>query len=301
VLESTKGWRTQVLKLRNLVFAETQLVYLTATLEPSEESEFIRLMALLPKEDSHWFRSPTTRPNIAYSVHRFNQAEEDEADVLAALVHKAKEQYPLPGQIIVYCDSIKKTKHYAAMLGAVCFHRETGTAEEKLALLRELTDGLQQVFVATSALGLGVDCGSIRHVFFVGQIRRLRDLVQQAGRAGRDGAPSRATIIQGAAYAPNGKRRVRTWSSNVDARVHEIIEGNSCIRVVLDRAMDGDMLRQRCRRGEEACSRCQEQGVLEEEGPLADAEKLLAEAEEELSAHAVGETGDNAANQELAD
>jgi superfamily II DNA helicase RecQ len=41
VLESTKGWRAQVLKLRSLVQAETQLVYLTATLKLKEESEFI--------------------------------------------------------------------------------------------------------------------------------------------------------------------------------------------------------------------------------------------------------------------
>jgi superfamily II DNA helicase RecQ len=152
-------------------------------------------MALPPEEESHSFRSRTTRPNIAYSTHCFNQADEEEADVLARLVHEAKEQSPLPGQIIVYCDLVQKTKRYAAMLGAVCFHRESGTAEEKLALLRQLTDGLQHVVVATSALGLGIDCSTIRHVFFVGQIRRLRDLVQQSGRAGRDGAPSKATII----------------------------------------------------------------------------------------------------------
>jgi hypothetical protein len=54
-------------------------------------------MALLLKEESHWFRARTTRPNVAYSVHRFNQVAEDEADVLARLVHEAKEQYPLPG------------------------------------------------------------------------------------------------------------------------------------------------------------------------------------------------------------
>jgi superfamily II DNA helicase RecQ len=291
VLESTKGWRTQVLKLRNLVHAETQLVYLTATLKPSEEAEFIRLLALLPKEDGHWFRSPTARPNIAYSVHRFNQAEQDEADVLAALVHEAKEQYPLPSQIIVYCDSVKQTKHYAAMLGAVCFHRETGTAEEKLALLRLLTNGLQQVFVATSALGLGIDRGSIRHVFFVGEIRRLRDLVQQSGRAGRDGAPSKATIIRGAAYTPNGQRRRGGRFRDVEAEVHEIIEGDGCIRVVLDREMDGDTTRQRCMRGEEACSRCEEQGVLGRDERL----------EEDEVAGAVLETGGNAAHKESAE
>jgi ATP-dependent DNA helicase RecQ len=81
------------------------------------------------------------------------------------------------------------------MLGAVCFHCESSTAEEKLALLRQLTDRLQHVIVATSALGLSIDCSTIRRVFFVGQIWQLRDLVQQSGRAGRDGAPSKATII----------------------------------------------------------------------------------------------------------
>lgn len=264
VLESTKGWRKQVLKLRNLVQAETQLIYLTATLKPKEESEFIRLMALPPKEDSYWFRSPTTRPNLAYNVHWYNEAEEEEADVLARLVHEAKEQYPLPGQIIVYCDSVAKTKHYAAMLGAVCFHREAGTTEEKRALLRLLTDGQQQVFVATSALGLGVDRGSIRHVFFLGQIRRLRDLVQQSGRAGRDGAPSKATIIRGAVYAPNGKRRIGGRFGDIEPEVHELIQGDGCIRVVIDREMDGHE-RLMCKSGEEACSRCREEQVREEE------------------------------------
>jgi hypothetical protein len=103
----------------------------------------------------------------------------------------------------------------------------------------------------------------IRHVFFVGQIRRLRDLVQQLGRAGRDGAPSKATIVQGAAYAPNRKRRAGGWFRDVETDVHEIVEGDGCIWVVIDREMDGHA-RQAFRRGEEACSRCREQGIWEE-------------------------------------
>jgi hypothetical protein len=59
-LESTKSWRTWVLKLRNLVKAETQLVYLIATLKLKEESEFICLIALLPKEQCAWFCMLTT-------------------------------------------------------------------------------------------------------------------------------------------------------------------------------------------------------------------------------------------------
>jgi len=41
VLDSKTGWRSRMLALRNLVMTETQMVYLTATLRPREEEEFI--------------------------------------------------------------------------------------------------------------------------------------------------------------------------------------------------------------------------------------------------------------------
>jgi superfamily II DNA helicase RecQ len=89
--------------------------------------------------------------------------------------------------------------------------------------------------------------------------------LQQSGRAGRDGAPSRATVIRGAVYAPNGKRRAGGRFRDIEAEVHEIIEGDGYIRVVLDREMDGDTASQSCRGGEEVCSRCRENQGLEEE------------------------------------
>jgi hypothetical protein len=39
-----------MLALRNLVQVETQLVYLIATMQPSEEGEFLQLIGLPPKE-----------------------------------------------------------------------------------------------------------------------------------------------------------------------------------------------------------------------------------------------------------
>jgi superfamily II DNA helicase RecQ len=106
----------------------------------------------------------------------------------------------------VYCDSVARAKEYAATLGAVCYYCEAGTAEEKYKLLRQLTEGQQQVFVATSALGLGVDYSLICVVLFAGQVRRLQDLVQQSGRAGQDGARSKSIIVWGGSYSPKGKR-----------------------------------------------------------------------------------------------
>jgi hypothetical protein len=49
VLDSLNGFRSWMLALRNLVQAETQIVYLTATLRLCEEQQFIEAMGLPPK------------------------------------------------------------------------------------------------------------------------------------------------------------------------------------------------------------------------------------------------------------
>ncbi|KAF2174793.1 P-loop containing nucleoside triphosphate hydrolase protein [Zopfia rhizophila CBS 207.26] len=204
VLDSTGGWRTRMLALRDLVKAETQLVYLTATMRPKEEGEFIRLMGLPPKEMCQWFRGVTTRKNVEYQVQMYNREEEDE--VLSKLVEEKKRQYPMPGQIIVYCDMVEKAVRFATMLKCVCYHRQVGSGSEKSELVRQLTEGRQQVFTATNALGLGVDAPTIRVVIHVGVVRKLRDYAQESGRAGRDGLKSEAIILRG--VAPRGKNGV---------------------------------------------------------------------------------------------
>ena len=45
-----------MLGLWDLVKTETQLVYLMAIMRLRDEAEFIRLMGLLVKEKSYWFR-----------------------------------------------------------------------------------------------------------------------------------------------------------------------------------------------------------------------------------------------------
>jgi superfamily II DNA helicase RecQ len=49
VLDSLDGFRSRMLALRNLVQAETQMVYLTATLRPRKEQQFIKVIGLPPK------------------------------------------------------------------------------------------------------------------------------------------------------------------------------------------------------------------------------------------------------------
>ncbi|KAH5088050.1 hypothetical protein HBH72_250610 [Parastagonospora nodorum] len=94
VLDSLGGFRSRMLGLSRLLRAETQMVYLTATLQPREEQVFLDVMGLPPKQELAWFRGQTTRKNIRYRVVEYDVGEEEEAVV--ELVEGLKRKYPLP-------------------------------------------------------------------------------------------------------------------------------------------------------------------------------------------------------------
>jgi superfamily II DNA helicase RecQ len=83
------------------------------------------------------------------------------------LVEEKKEQYPAPGQIVVYCKKVEQAKRLAKVLQCSVYHRTVGNNEEKKGILRRLTGQTERVFTATNALGLGVDAPTIRVVIHV--------------------------------------------------------------------------------------------------------------------------------------
>lgn len=52
-----------------------------------------------------------------------------------------------------------------------------------------------RIVIATTAFGMGVDCPDIRQIIHYGATNLLEEYVQETGRAGRDGLPSRAVLI----------------------------------------------------------------------------------------------------------
>jgi superfamily II DNA helicase RecQ len=58
----------------------------------------------------------------------------------------------------------------AGELGGVCYYCKVGSVEDKKEIVRQLTSGQQQVFIATNVLGLEVDAPTIRAVVYIGTV-----------------------------------------------------------------------------------------------------------------------------------
>jgi superfamily II DNA/RNA helicase len=116
-------------QLRTLLTQGVQMVFLTATLPPRIQGEFIRIIKINPCK-VHMFRAPTTRMNIAYSVFE-HDPDENKADTACRLIQGKLAQYPAPAKIIVYGGTIERTTELSQALDCHKYYREVSDREEK--------------------------------------------------------------------------------------------------------------------------------------------------------------------------
>ena len=255
VLESTEEWRPEVRRLREMGGKGTQVVFLTATLPPTDESRFFDAVGL-EKEATTVIRESTRRTNVAYRVLEYERGTLEET--LQKLV-KERMAWEGEGKMVIYCKSIAETKRMAKALGCKAYYREAGTEQEKREIQAELVrKGGARVFTATNALGLGVDAPSIRTVVHTGIPFDLRQYGQESGRAGRDGGRSEAIILQWLKRSRDGKV-AREKNTRAGEEVRTFVRGERCRKAVMEEFMDGDARAYRCRlgEGEAGCDVCE--------------------------------------------
>jgi ATP-dependent DNA helicase RecQ len=185
------------------------LLALTATATPEIREEIARQLGkpLRPVVASNF------RSNLYYEV----QSMADKEAKLRKLIAVCKEER---GSGVVYARSREACEEIAGILrraGVQAAHYHAGMSPDDRSATQEafMLDRVR-VIVATIAFGMGIDKSNVRFIVHFSPPDSLESYVQESGRAGRDGRPSRCILLIATGDRANLTRWKRQDALKVD-------------------------------------------------------------------------------------
>jgi hypothetical protein len=268
---TTSHYRPKMRLMKYLRGLRCQFVLLSATLPPLMMKDFEEALLL---EHPTVVRSRTFRRDIFYRIKRQSTRKKGQSfmDYMAhgisfvvnAIAHEEA------ARVIVYVNERQQADELAALVGGLVYYSDSGSTEEKAAILQSWQSREHRVIVATSAFGMGVDYHAVRAVIHMGAPRDAIGFIQEVGRLGRDGGGGTSWVILPTSWQPfpegNLAQGITVMPAPLAQKVMGVYLGECrCLHAVLSRFQDGAEEMQYCTAAkvEERCTMCQAHGLFD--------------------------------------
>ena len=212
-------FRPDYLRLQELrEVVDAPMTALTATATPLVMDEIATHLGL---RDPAVVRGDFSRPNLGFSVVH-ERSQEARLTILVDAIDRAQLRSGAGklgrGRALIYCGTRKVTETVAKALrarGIAAGHYHAGrTKLTRERAHRAFAFGRTPILVATNAFGMGIDFPDVRLIVHFQAPGSLEAYYQEAGRAGRDGAPAACMMMFGPGDLATQRRLAMTGASS---------------------------------------------------------------------------------------